>query len=397
MDTREWLTKLISFNTVSSNSNLPLIEAVDAWFKNYDIDTHIIYGMPKGDKANLFATIPAKNGQIQGGIMFAGHTDVVPVMDQKWDTDPFVATEKEGRIFGRGSCDMKGFLAVVLALVPDFKKLNLLKPVHFSFTFDEEIGCLGVDFLLNHLKEVNIKPEGCLVGEPSSMRPIIGEKARQVYHCQVQGLASHASLPNRGCNAIEYASQLVCYIAKLANYLKDNGPFDMDFDLPYTTMTTNIMSGGIATNMIPAVCEFIMEVRHTPQFPVEKLRSQIEYYIKNELLPEMRKSYSGAEIHLDKTSDERGFHALEHAEVTRLIRQLTGVKERLKVSYSTEAGIYQDARIPSIICGPGDIEQAHRTNEFVSIEQLIICENVLRNMVHFFCMNVGNHAKMKAI
>ena len=368
---------------------MQLIEAIDAWFKLHDIDSQIIHGHATS-KANLLATIPAENGQTQGGIILSGHTDVVPVAGQLWDTDPFVATEKDGRIYGRGACDMKGFIAVVLALVPEFKKLKLLKPIHFSFSYDEEIGCIGVDFLLAHLKKVGIKPEGCIVGEPSNMRPIIGEKSRQVYHCQIQGLSAHSSLVNRGCNAIEYASRLICYIKKRADHLKEKGPFDPDFDLPFTTITTTIVSGGTASNVIPGNCELIFEVRYLPNFPVEKLRSQIENYIHDKLLPEMKKVFPEAAIYLDQTSDASGFNAEDDAAITKIVRKFTGVDTRLKVSYTTEAGIFEDAHIPAIVCGPGNIEQAHRPNEFVSIEQLKRCESVFRNIIHSFCVDKGS-------
>lgn len=387
MDMLQWLTKLISFNTISSNSNLQLIEAIDAWFKQHDINSYIIHS-PTELKANLFATIPAKDGRTQGGIILSGHTDVVPIAGQIWDTDPFVATEQDGKIYGRGTCDMKGFIAVLLALVPEFKKLKLLKPIHFSFTYDEEVGCIGVDYLVDYLQKIGIQPEGCIVGEPSSMRPIIGEKSRRIYHCQVQGCSVHSSLVDQGCNAIEYASRLICYINKLANYVKANGPFDKDFDTPYTTITVNIVSGGTAFNIIPDCCEFILELRYLPKFPLENLRSQIENFINDELVPEMKKIYPKAAIYLDQISDAPGFNALENAPITRIVRTITGVKKRLKVSYSTEAGIFQDAQIPTIICGPGNIEQAHRQNEFVSIEQLKICENVLRNTINFFCLDL---------
>jgi acetylornithine deacetylase len=391
MDTLQWLAKLINFNTVSSSSNMQLIEAIDAWLKPQGIKTHITHGTSEL-KGNLFATIPAHNGGVQGGIILSGHTDVVPVAGQVWDTDPFVATEKDGKIFGRGACDMKGFIAVILALVPEFKKLKLLKPIHFALTYDEEVGCIGVDYLLEHLKELGIQPEGCIVGEPSCMRPIIGEKARQVYHCQVKGLPSHSSLAPLGCNAIEYASRLICYINKLAHHLKEKGPFDPDFDFPFTTVTTNLISGGSATNIIPGNCEFVFEVRYLPQFLTENFRSQIENYINDELLPAMKKTYSDAAIYLDRVSDASGFTAMEDTKITRIVRAVTGIKERFKVSYSTEASIFQDAHIPTIICGPGDIEQAHRPNEFISIEQLKLCENVLRNVINFFCLNSdGTH------
>lgn len=386
MHTIQWLSKLISFNTISSHSNMEIIEAIDAWFKLHNIDSQIIHGHA-ATKANLFATIPAQNGQTQGGIILSGHTDVVPVAGQPWDTDPFIATEKNGRIYGRGACDMKGFLAVILALVPEFKKLKLSKPIHFSFSYDEEVGCIGVEFVVTHLKKMGIKPGGCIVGEPSNMQPIIGEKARQVYHCQIQGLSAHSSLVNRGCNAIEYASRLICYIKKLAERLKQKGPFDHDFDLPFTTIVTTIVSGGTASNVIPGNAEFIFEVRYLPDFPAETLCHQIENYIHKKLLPEMRKIYPEAGIYLAQTSDAAGFNAEDDAAITRVVRKITGVNTRLKVSYTTEAGIFEEAHIPTIVCGPGDIEQAHRPNEFVSLEQLTICENVFRKIIHSFCVN----------
>lgn len=387
MDAQEWLKTLIGFNTVSSNSNTELIKAINEWFKSHDINTHILYGSSEGLKANLFATIPARNGQIQGGLLLSAHTDVVPVLGQNWDSDPFIAVEKDGKIFGRGSSDMKGFIAVMLDLVPELKKMNLRKPIHFSFSYDEEVGCIGVDYVVEHLKKMGIYPEGCIVGEPSCLRPIIGEKGRIVYHCQIQGLAAHSSIPNRGCNAIEYAGKLINYIRKLADNIKIHGPFDDDFDLPFTTITTNIISGGSASNIIPGMCEFIFEIRPLPEYPVENILKKIEHYINANLLPEMKKSYSNAAIYLDKISDVSGFYALEDALITKLLRKMTGVTERLKVSYTTEAGIFQDAGIPAVIWGPGDIEQAHRTNEFIVIDQLHKCKHTLREIINAFCVN----------
>lgn len=385
MNTVQWLTRLISFNTVSCNSNLDLINAIAAWLQEHQIPTHIIPG-PSAIKANLLATIPASNGDISGGILLSGHTDVVPITGQLWDTDPFVATEHDGKIFGRGSCDMKGFIAVILAMVPALQKLHLLKPIHFAFTCDEEIGCIGVDYLVAHLEKAGLRPEGCIVGEPSSMRPIIGEKARRLYRCRVQGQAVHSSLASEGCNAIEYASRLVCYINSLATYGKEHGPFDHEFDCPYSTITTNVFNGGIATNIIPGTCEFMLEVRYIDQFPIENFRNQIEHYINNDLLPEMKKSYSQATIVFEEVSDAPGFNAAENSAILRIVRAVTGTQERLKVSYATEAGAFQNYRIPTVICGPGTIEQAHTPNEFITLDQLVLCEKVLANVISLFCV-----------
>jgi len=387
MNTRQWLDQLISYNTISTNSNKPLIEAVASWFKLHHIDLHIIPG-PTDCKKNLLATIPASNGEVNGGILLSGHTDVVPVAGQLWNSDPFIAMEYEGRIFGRGSCDMKGFLAVLLALAPEFKKLKLLKPIHFAFTCDEEIGCIGVDYLVKYLQKTGIQPEGCIVGEPSNMRPITGEKARRLYQCHVYGKATHSSLAPEGCNAIEYASRLVSYITSLAVYVKKNGPFDPYFDIPFTTITTNMMNGGTAQNIIPGHCEFTLELRYIEQFPLENFYNQILNYISEELLPEMRTTYAEAAINFEVLSDAPGFNALDSS-LSRIVRAVTGVNECSKVSYATESGVFQNAHIPTLICGPGSIEQAHRPNEYITIDQLNLCEKVLRNVIHFFCVDLN--------
>lgn len=389
MDTLEWLTHLISFKSISNTSNLEIINTIDSWFKLHQIPSKIIPG-PVESRVNLWATIPAHNGQVEGGLLLSGHTDVVPVGGQKWNTDPFMAIQKDNKIYGRGTCDMKGFIAVILALVPVFKKLKLAKPIHFSFTCDEEVGCVGIDYMIDFFKKNGIQPEGCIVGEPSNMRPIIGEKARKLYHCQIQGKGVHSSLAFEGCNAIEYASRLISYIHSLARYVKENGPFDNDFDCPFSTITVNMVSGGIAMNVIPGVCEFILEVRYIPQFPIVNFHNQIENYINNELLPEMRKTYSEAMIYFDETSDAPGFQGVEDSTITRIVRTVTGISDRLKVSFGTEAGIIQRAHIPTVICGPGDIKQAHNPNEFITIDQLHMCEKIIENIITFFCIDSQN-------
>lgn len=386
MNTLQWLEKLIRINTVSSNSNLALIEEIKSWFELHDIYYQIIPGASE-EKVNLLAGIPAGDGNLSGGLLLSGHTDVVPVTGQHWATDPFQPVQLDGKIYGRGACDMKGFLAVLLALAPEFKQLKLLKPILLAFTFDEEVGCIGVDYLIDFMQTNKIQPEGCIVGEPSSMRPVIGEKGRRLYHCQVVGKTVHSSLASVGCNAIEYASRLICYIHKLALHTQEHGPFDQDFDIPFTTITTNIVSGGIATNIVPGTCEFIVELRYVDEFPLLNFHQQIINYINEELLPLMRETYSEAAIYFDETSDSPGFKASEDYPINRILRTVTGIKERHKVSYSTEAGAYQNMRIPTVICGPGDIQQAHRPDEFISIAQLDLCEKVLKNVVHFFCVD----------
>lgn len=384
MNSLQWLKKLIGINTVSSNSNVPLIDEIKGWFELHDINYQIIPGAA-ADKVNLLAIIPAHNGNTSGGLLLSAHTDVVPVTGQSWDTDPFLPIEQDGKIYGRGACDMKGFLAVLLALTPEFKKISLLKPIYLAFTFDEEVGCIGVDYLVEYLQKNKIQPEGCIVGEPSSMRPVVGEKKRRLYHCHVVGKAIHSSLAPVGCNAIEYASRLICYIHDLALYTQQQGPFDPDYDIPFTTITTNFINGGIATNIVPGACEFIVELRYINEFPILNVQHQILNYIQTDLVPEMQKNYPDAAIYFDEHSDSTGFSASEDGHLIRVIRAVTGIKERYKVSYSSEAEAYQNMQIPTIICGPGDIHQAHTPNEFICIDQLELCEKVLKNVVHFFC------------
>lgn len=384
MNAQQWLVTLIGFNTISSRSNKELIDVLALWFSSYGIDYKLI-PCASPDKVNLFATLAASDGSTKGGLLLSGHTDVVPVEGQLWDTDPFTATEHNGAIYGRGACDMKGFIAVVLALVPELLRWQRSKPIHFAFTCDEEIGCIGVDYLVDYLGEHDIRPEGCIVGEPSSMRPIIGEKGRRLYHVQVEGKAVHSSLAPYGCNALEYASRLIAYISDLARLAQEQGPFDSDFDLPFTTITTNLIGGGIASNIVPGHCEFVLEVRYTDNFLFENFENQIINYINNELVPEMKKSYESAAIHFDMTSDGAGFNADEQSALLTILRTATGIKERYKVSYSTEAGTFDEHHIPTVICGPGSIEQAHRPNEFITLEQLGLCNKVLRHVISLFC------------
>lgn len=384
MNTQEWLNHLISFDTTSRNSNLALISTVESWCQEQQLKAYVLPDETK-TKANLLATIPAVDGSTQGGLVLTGHTDVVPVDGQTWATDPFQATALGDKVFGRGTADMKGFIAVMLALTPKFKAMKLAKPIHFSLTYDEEVGCLGAPFVVDFMRNSGLAPEACIVGEPTNMKPVIGYKGRLMYHCQFKGLAAHSSLANQGCNAIEFASRLICYIREMADGIKKQGPFDSDFDVPYTTVTVNIISGGAATNIIPANCDFYLEVRYLPDFSKERFSSQIENYIAQELLPEMQETHPAAAVLFELDSNAPGFNTTMESPIVGLVQAITGGHELTKVSYSTEAGIFHRGGIPSIICGPGSIEQAHKPNEFVTQEQLRLCETALLNIVQSFC------------
>lgn len=379
MNTRQWLEKLVSFDTTSRNSNLALIECVRDALATQGIQAELMRS-PDGDKANLFATLPAQDGSTEGGIVLSGHTDVVPVDGQQWDTDPFTLVEREARLYGRGSCDMKGFIAASLALVPEFLAMPRAKPIHLAFSYDEEVGCAGAPVMINALKLRGAKFDGCVVGEPTSMQVVVAHKGINLYRCRVHGKAAHSSLTPRGSNAIEYAARLICRIRDIADHFKAHGPYDEFYDVPFTTMTTNQIQGGIAVNTIPEFCEFAYEFRNLPGMPVDGIQSQVEAYVREELLPRMRSEYAEARIDIEAGASAPALEASEEAAITQLVRALTADQDKRKVAYGTEAGLFHNAGIPTVVCGPGSIEQAHKPNEFVELAQLDACERFLRKL-----------------
>lgn len=379
MNTRQWLEKLVSFDTTSRNSNLALIECVRDALATQGIQAELMRS-PDGDKANLFATLPAQDGSTEGGIVLSGHTDVVPVDGQQWDTDPFTLVEREARLYGRGSCDMKGFIAASLALVPEFLAMPRAKPIHLAFSYDEEVGCAGAPVMINALKLRGAKFDGCVVGEPTSMQVVVAHKGINLYRCRVHGKAAHSSLTPRGSNAIEYAARLICRIRDIADHFKAHGPYDEFYDVPFTTMTTNQIQGGIAVNTIPEFCEFAYEFRNLPGMPVDGIQSQVEAYVREELLPRMRSEYAEARIDIEAGASAPALEASEEAAITQLVRALTADQDKRKVAYGTEAGLFHNAGIPTVVCGPGSIEQAHKPNEFVELSQLDACERFLRKL-----------------
>jgi acetylornithine deacetylase len=377
---QEWLTKLVSFDTTSRNSNLELITFVQDYLLWHGLKSKLTHNI-KEKKANLFVSLPASDGSINGGLILSGHTDVVPIDGQTWETNPFVATIKDDRIYGRGTTDMKGFIAVVLALLPEFKKMTLAKPLHFAFSYDEEVGCHGAVHLIDAIVAEGIKPDACIVGEPTEMRPIVAHKGINLFRCRLHGNAAHSSLTNKGCNAIEYAAMLICWIRELASQIREQGPNDPHFDVPFTTVSTNMIQGGNAYNTIPELCELYFEFRNLPITNCHTISNAIQSYIQDNLLPKMRAEYPDATIELDSLAAVPSFEASEEASITQALRKLTEENEILKVGYATEAGLFQQAGIPTILCGPGSIEQAHRANEYITIEQLEKCESFLRDLI----------------
>lgn len=387
MNSTEWLTKLISYDTISCNSNLNLISTIQDWLLNYqNISVRLTYDATK-QKANLFATIPAFDGNTtQNGVILSGHTDVVPVEGQQWQYDPFNATVTADRIYGRGACDMKGFIAVVLALVPEFAKEKLGQPLHFAFSYDEEVGCHGVPLLISDFQQEGIQPAACIVGEPTDMHIVTGNKSINCFRCCIKGRAAHSSLTPTGCNAIEYAAHLISWIRGLANQFKQLGPYDEHYDVAFSTMTTNKIQGGTALNIIPDTCEFLFEFRNLPEVNPQQIIEQIKNYINENLLIQMQKEYPEASITLEPIGFVPGLAASEKATITQLVRTITNQTGKRKVSYATEAGIFQQAGVATVICGPGSIAQAHRADEFILLEQMTLCEKFVRTLVQRFAL-----------
>ena len=385
MNTRQWLEQLVAIDTTSRNSNLELITLVRDNLQQQGITPWFAHNKER-TKANLFATLPATQGaqagNTEGGIVLSGHTDVVPVDGQQWDSNPFALTERDGLLYGRGSCDMKGYIAASLALVPEFLSMPRSKPLHLAFSYDEEIGCAGAPLMLAELQERGIRPEGCVVGEPTNMQVVVAHKGINAFTCRVHGRAAHSSLTPKGCNAIEHAARLICTIRDFADAYKVNGPYDNLYDVPFSTMTTNQIRGGIAINTIPDLCEFTYEFRNLPGMSPEKIQEQISHYVREHLLPKMQAEYADARIDIGTIATSPALETAEQEAITALVRALTGDREQRKVAYATEAGLFQHIGIPTIVCGPGDIQNAHKPNEFVAISQLQRCEEFLRKLGH---------------
>jgi acetylornithine deacetylase len=375
-----WVERLISMDTTSALSNLGLIEVVRDYFKSYGIDSTLIYDRD-GRKANLFATVPACDGSTTGGLVLSGHTDVVPVTSQAWASDPFSPTVRDNKLYGRGACDMKGFIGVALEQLPNMLRTALKAPLHFALSYDEEIGCAGAPSMVQDLVKRGVAPQGCIVGEPTGMGIVVAHKGINAYRCKVKGHAAHSSLQPAGVNAIEYAARLITFISDLARQSSHHGPFDEGFDVPFSTAQTGTISGGIAINTIPEHCEFQFEFRNLPGVDPESIYAKITRYAEEVLQPEMKSRVHTAGIVFEKISRAPALSPSEKEAICTLIAGLRQDTRVRRVSYATEAGLFQEVGVPTIVCGPGYIEQAHKANEYVSLEQLDLCNSFLNKLV----------------
>ena len=372
------LRDLISFDTTSRFSNLAMIEAIQLQFDALDIPYELTFNADKS-KANLFATI---GDDSVPGLVLSGHTDVVPVDGQQWTGDPFSLREDDGKLFGRGTCDMKGFIAVCLAMAETFKHTDLPVPIHFAFSYDEEIGCLGVRDLIRELNSRPVKPAACIVGEPTSMQIVSAHKGMLDTRCIVKGCPGHSSLPDKGVNAIVAASNLIGKMQSLAEEIKVNGPFDARFTPPHSTLHVGKIDGGTAVNIIPEHCEFEFEIRNIPEQDPREIAQMAEDYARQALLPKMRSISSDCDI---RWHTQAQFPALDTAETEQINDWMKTVLDNVDttgaVSYGTEAGLFSDIGIPTIVCGPGSINQAHRPDEFVELSQIQACIEFMHSIV----------------
>jgi len=385
-DSIDWLTRLIAFDTVSRHSNLALIDDVKAYCEQLGLTVDLTFNDTK-NKANLFVTVPAgKNAnEINHGLVLSGHTDVVPVDGQEWTSEPFTATIRGDKLYGRGACDMKGFIACALNLLPQAVKLSnagqLRRPLHLALSFDEEVGCLGAPLLLADLKARGITPDYCIVGEPTNMAMVVAHKGIAVYRCRVHGKSAHSSLTAQGVNAISYASRLIGYVDELAQEISHRSDNDGLFDVPYSTLSVGTIQGGTATNIIPNLCEFTFDYRNLPHMTQDDILAPIAAKVA-ELSTQMQARAADTGIELLQEESVPAMTDSDSTELQALIIALTGDDTRHKVAYATEGGQFTNSGIPTIICGPGSIEQAHKADEYVALSEMVRCDEFLQKLLN---------------
>ncbi|SDY70488.1 acetylornithine deacetylase [Citreimonas salinaria] len=370
---REILAQLVAFDTTSRGSNLALIDHVRDYLSSYGVESRLVMDTTR-QKANLWATIGPAD---RPGVILSGHTDTVPVDGQEWASDPFALDAREGRLFGRGSCDMKGFLACALAAVPGLVARDLARPVHLAFSYDEEVGCVGVVGLLEMLQADDIRPAMCIVGEPTLMQVVIGHKAKRSMRVTVRGRGCHSSLAPQGVNAVNYAARLVVRMQDIAARLASMGGNDPDYDITHSTAHTGIIRGGTALNIVPDICTFDCEFRVLPSEDADALVQELrDYAAELELL--MQQVAPEAGIDIDLYAQFPGLETVPDADVVTLTKRLTGTNGHSKVAFGTEGGRFNEMLgVPTVICGPGSISQAHKPDEYIEQSQLDACDAFL--------------------
>jgi acetylornithine deacetylase len=365
---------LIAFPTISRDPNRDLLAYVQSYLARYGIGCDILWNADRS-KGNLWATIGPPDIP---GVILSGHSDVVPVDGQAWISEPFVARIADGRLYGRGACDMKGFIGIVLAAIPDLVRRDLKAPIHIAISYDEELGCTGVVSLIDRIAGLAVKPALCIVGEPTSMQVVIGHKGGGMYRVSVTGRSAHSSLAPTAVNAIEYAAEIIAFIKALSHENHDHGPHDHGYDVSHSTLSVTTIEGGTALNIIPNRCEIGFDIRSLPDVSADGLVGRIRQYAQTEVLPRMRALAPEADIAVTRVAEFVGFDTeAEHPAVT-FAKRLVGRNDHAKVAYGTEAGLFSvRAGVPSVVCGPGSIEQAHKPDEYLALSEIDRCSAMI--------------------
>jgi len=378
MNSEEILAHLVAFDTTSTRSNLQLIDFVRNLLDDHAIESQLVHS-DDHSCANLYATIGPDD---RGGVMLSGHTDVVPTAGQDWHSDPYQLRTEDKLLFGRGSCDMKGFIACVLAGLPQIAAEQLQTPIHLAFSYDEEIGCVGAKKLVDSMAGFEVRPRFGLIGEPTNMSMVLGHKGKVSFRVTVSGLSCHSAYISNGVNAVEYAAELIAFIRNMNTRVRQNLT-DPSYTVPHTTFHVGNISGGTALNIVPRQCVFEFEIRNLPQQDPDSLVDEIKHYASDVLLADMQSRYPQSEIRFEETSCYPGLHTDPAAAVIAYTRAINPVDEvGDNVSFGTEAGLFDSIGINSLVCGPGSIEQAHKPDEFVSREQMQYCDQMIENLVH---------------
>ena len=379
------LADLIGFDTTSRNSNLELIRYVEDYLSQHGVQSTLVHD-DSGHKANLYATIgPAE----LGGVMLSGHTDVVPVDGQRWASDPFVLEPIDDKVFGRGSADMKGFIACVLEWVPEMVAASLTTPIHIALSYDEEVGCIGVRRLLDLMEEMPVVPSMAIIGEPTNMEIVVAHKGKRGIRVNVRGASAHSAYPTEGVNAIEVVAQLIAHISEVQQDIEKNGPFDPGYRVPHTTLHVGTVRGGTALNIVPNECSFDFEIRHLPEHEIDPLIDTVQRYARDNLEPTMRLKNPDCGIDFTELFGYPALFTAPDAPVVAFVRSLLEYDRAVEqISFGSEAGLFsRRIGIPAVVCGPGSILQAHRPDEYVSIEQLETCRTMLRRLVESLSRN----------
>jgi acetylornithine deacetylase len=374
----EMLGKLIAFDTVSSRSNLGLIHYIRDYLASHGVSARIMAAPDGQPKANLWATI---GPDTPGGIVLSGHTDVVPVDGQPWSADPFTLRDGGDRYFGRGTCDMKGFIALCLALVPEMMAKPLTTPIHFAFSYDEELGCLGAPHLIEEIGRQLPQPRLAIIGEPTEMRLGTRHKGCYCYEMRVTGKDGHSSQTHRGVNAIAAAAEIAGELTRIAEDLRVNGPHDHSFDPPYCTLNLGNIQGGTAVNIIARECRLEWDFRPVPGASVDLALTPIRTFIENDLLPRMRAVAPETNIEIVPDLGVPPLIEEKDSAAETLLKMLTGANETHGMAFATEAGQFQQAGLAAIVCGPGSITQAHKPDEFILKSELVAGEAFLRKLI----------------